>query len=438
MAKLYNDFQAANLMSFGKSFSRLNGQPLDKSEAWFDLESAQAYARTDAAYVGQKIFVVNSDAGTVTHYSIKNVAGDLEELGAATLGDNKSIELSGKVLSLKNFGKQYYKYLAVGDTDKDGNEVTSAKYELTEGFIDGLEVKVREVSTSADDGTVTKSYELAYYQPNPTTVEGLSSQIASLTTQIQGAADAAAEAKSIAESKISDVKGTGAVVASVDEGKVATIKINLDNSGNVQFSETDSGLKAEVEIPAQAEYSIKKLDESSEGASASYQLTKDGTGVGAVIDIPKDMVVSSGSVVVNPEGQPEGTYIEIVLANAESSKLYINVGNLIEYVTSGSVEGDMIFVAVDPVTHKVTATVTDGTVTKSKLTAEVQASLDKADSAMQSVTILGFELKNGDELTVDQAKTALGLGSAAYESLDDVESTMDQKIEAALAWGSIG
>lgn len=437
MAKLYNDFQAANLMSFGKSFSRLNGQPLDKSEAWFDLASAQAYARTDAAYVGQKIFVVNSDAGTVTHYSIKNVAGDLEELGAATLGDNKSIELSGKVLSLKNFGKQYYKYLAVGDTDKDGSEVTSAKYELTEGFIDGLEVKVREVSTSADDGTVTKSYELAYYQPNPTTVEDLSSQIASLTTQIQGAADAAAEAKSIAESKISDIKGSGAVVATVGEGKIATVKINLDNSGNVQFSETDDGLKAEVEIPAQSEYVIKKLDEATEGASASYQLTKDGTGVGAVIDIPKDMVISSGRVVTNPEGQAEGTYIEIVLANADSDKLYINVGDLIEYVTTGSVEGDMIFVTVDA-DHKVTATITDGTVTKAKLVAEVQASLDKADTAVQSVTILGFELKNGYELTVDQTKTALGLGSAAYENLDDVESTMDQKIEAALSWGSIG
>jgi hypothetical protein len=57
MAKLYgkneNDFAAANLMSFGKSFSRLNGQPLDKSEIWYnDFAALEAYAKTDAAYVG--------------------------------------------------------------------------------------------------------------------------------------------------------------------------------------------------------------------------------------------------------------------------------------------------------------------------------------------------------------------------------------------------
>jgi hypothetical protein len=52
MAKIYNDFQSANLMSFAKSFARLNGQPLDKSEIWYSLADAQAYAVTDAAYVG--------------------------------------------------------------------------------------------------------------------------------------------------------------------------------------------------------------------------------------------------------------------------------------------------------------------------------------------------------------------------------------------------
>jgi hypothetical protein len=52
MAKIYNDFQPANLMSFAKSFARLNGQPLDKSEIWYNLADAQDYAATEAAYVG--------------------------------------------------------------------------------------------------------------------------------------------------------------------------------------------------------------------------------------------------------------------------------------------------------------------------------------------------------------------------------------------------
>jgi len=40
-------------------------------------------------------------------------------------------------------------------------------------------------------------------------------------------------------------------------------------------------------------------------------------------------------------------------------------------------------VSIDPTTHKVTATITDGTVTKAKLETAVQNSLDKADSALQ-------------------------------------------------------
>lgn len=39
----------------------------------------------------------------------------------------------------------------------------------------------------------------------------------------------------------------------------------------------------------------------------------------------------------------------------------------------------------------------------------------KADSAVQKVTVLGKELTDGSSVTVEEAKTALGLGSAAYE-----------------------
>ena len=43
----------------------------------------------------------------------------------------------------------------------------------------------------------------------------------------------------------------------------------------------------------------------------------------------------------------------------------------------------MVFITVDATTHKVTATITDGTITKAKLAADVQTSLGKADTALQ-------------------------------------------------------
>ena len=176
-----------------------------------------------------------------------------------------------------------------------------------------------------------------------------------------------------------------------------------------------------VEVPAAADYTITKLTAASAGASASYQLTKDGTGVGAVIDIPKDMVVSSGAVVTNPTGQPAGTYIELTLANATNDKLYINVGDLIEYVTSGSQTGDMVVVNVDANNHQVTATITDGTVTKAKLASAVQTSLNLADSALQKADITtgganGTISVDGDDVAVK------GLGSAAYAATTDFDA----------------
>lgn len=101
------------------------------------------------------------------------------------------------------------------------------------------------------------------------------------------------------------------------------------------------------------------------------------------ITIPADMVVKSGEVVTKTEAGAwgeAGTYIALTLANATNDTIYINVGNLIEYVTSGSKTGDMVVVNVSD-DHKVTATITDGTVTKAKLFSTVQTSLDNADTA---------------------------------------------------------
>lgn len=85
MAKIIDanvDFAAANLMSFGKTFATLNGQPLLKSEVWSSYAEAEAFAKTASAYVGQKIVVVDEATDTVKHYSIE-LDGSLKEIGAA-------------------------------------------------------------------------------------------------------------------------------------------------------------------------------------------------------------------------------------------------------------------------------------------------------------------------------------------------------------------
>ena len=129
-------------------------------------------------------------------------------------------------------------------------------------------------------------------------------------------------------------------------------------------------------IPAQTDYSVTVTESTPEGYAKSYAFTQCGKSI-ATINIPKDMVVSSGSVVTDPEGQPAGTYIKLVLANADNSELFINVGDLIEYVTGGTAVDGMITVSVDA-NHVATATINDGTVTLAKLETSVQTAIGKA------------------------------------------------------------
>ena len=240
------------------------------------------------------------------------------------------------------------------------------------------------------------------------------------------------EVKALAEGKVSSVGAADQSVTIGGTATVPTVGVAISADEGNALSLAADGLT--VTIPEIPEYSLKKLDTATTGMSASYQLTKDGTGIGAVIDIPKDMMVKSGSVQTYeagslPAGVTEaGTYIVLVLNDTAETKLYINVGNLIEYVTSGSTEGDMVFINIDPHTHKVTATITDGTVTEAKLHADVKAKLAKAVSAVQSVT---ESTENGKILVDNTAVAVHGLQNAAYATVASLNEAAQNKVDTA-------
>lgn len=119
----------------------------------------------------------------------------------------------------------------------------------------------------------------------------------------------------------------------------------IDIIDNLESDRTDAALsaaqgkslKAAIDAIAIPEYNVVKLETATEGYSASYQLQKNGEGVGAIIDIPKDLVVSSGSIKeVNETDLPyEGAvvgdlYIELLLANTNSDAICIPVNKLVD------------------------------------------------------------------------------------------------------------
>lgn len=178
MAVIKKDFNASSLPI---SFSRGNPIPLDKSAVWYDFEALTNYAAQSAvAYVGQVVAYVNETDNTAKAYIIADTAGTLTEVGAATLGDDKTITLKDGTLALKNWGKEYYRWVdAVGEEGQEGYVAGHHEKQAVDAehpWIAGLEPK----AIAGTDGT----FELAWYQPSTTTVEGLSSTVSTIRTAV--------------------------------------------------------------------------------------------------------------------------------------------------------------------------------------------------------------------------------------------------------------
>lgn len=178
MATLQKEF---NVMGLPMAISRNNPIPLDKTAVWYNEIEMRNYAKMDpTSYVGQILGLVDETGRNATAYIIINTSGDLKEVGAAIVVDNNTIVVNdSEALSLKDFEKSFYKYVPatetteasykkvnVGDLDDEGNAYT---------WLSGLEPKVVKEGDN---------FVLGWYEPNPTTMEGVSASIAALQNSI--------------------------------------------------------------------------------------------------------------------------------------------------------------------------------------------------------------------------------------------------------------
>ena len=231
---------------------------------------------------------------------------------------------------------------------------------------------------------------------------------------IEAAQKAGDDAMAEAVKKVASVTAADKSVTIGGTSTAPTVAAKLSADADNALTLAEDGLK--VVIPDAAEYSIVKAADSGEYA-AVYNLTKDGAIVGASINIPKDMVVKSGSVV--------GDEIILVLNDEANTEIKIAVGSLIEYVTSGSATGDMVFITVDETTHKVTATITDGTITAAKLSTALQTAIGKAHNHANAdllAEINADRFDAWDEAEQNAKDYADELAEAADERLDALEA----------------
>lgn len=355
----------AAYMALPMNIKRGNPIPLDTTAVWYDKTELENYAASGAtAYVGQVLTLVAD--GKCEAYMISNENGDLVKLAQTTASGDLASDVANLQTQVGNLTK------AVGSAAAEGTEA-SGLYKLI-ADVEAV-AKARLESVEAGDNSVT----------------------------IAGSATKPSVAVKVSQA-------TGNALSLAEDG----LKVEIP----------------EIKVPA---YSLIKDETAAAGDVATYHLTKDGVNEGVAINIPKDLVVASGSVVELEDGAlPDGvtvagTYIKLVLANS-AKPIYINVGSLIEYVTGGSDVDDAIQINVSSDTHKVTASVKDGSITIGMLAADVVASLGKADNAVQSVAV---GETNGTIKVNDKEVAVAGLQDAAYATVESINKTAQGYVDTA-------
>ena len=167
-------------MGLPMNIKRGNPWPLDVSSLWYSYDEMKAYAEDAAgvAYVGQILALVDETNNSAEAYIIADATGRLEPVGAGPLVDEKTIEIDtdSNALMLKDFGKRFYKYVPEEKDPETGEVLIEASYRLVEvsdlyPWKAGLELRV-----ASEDG----EFVLGWYEPNPTTIEGVNNQIAGI------------------------------------------------------------------------------------------------------------------------------------------------------------------------------------------------------------------------------------------------------------------
>ena len=308
-------------------------------------------------------------ATTIVGY-IQEVAGDLSTLDTTAKSDLVSAinELKGAIDGKSSVFEVTITGTDSYSADKTFSEISTAisndmlVYAVKGGsyfVISSSDASAYNFSTV--EGSTVTTYSISSANAVTKTTTALATETYA-DTLVGDLSDLTTTAKTDVVSAINEVK------SDADDAKDASNVLITDTAGNYSSGNVEGALAEVATMISDAIGGAEvTVDDSvtTTGYLKSYRFYQgdDGThssaNLIATIDIPKDFLVKSGSVVENPAGQPAGTYIALVLNTKDGSgtdeTIYINVGDLIEYVTGGDTAE--VSVSVDSTTHVVTATI---------------------------------------------------------------------------------
>lgn len=383
---------------------------------YVSLANLQQYDGLLKEYIGKEITTgvasslktVSLDGNTLKFYTVpqpvgetapaftielpkEDLTGFLTKFSGATAGDVVIVGDDGKVI--KDSGIKLADLATLANVDE---KIEAAKKLIDADIKTNTDAIAKLNGTDATEGSVAKAVKDAK--------DALQANIDAHKTEVDGKLGSL-------EDLSTDEKNT--IVGAINENKAAIDSVQ--QAGEISIDTTTT----------------------TDGMLKSYTVKQGKKSIG-VIDIPKDMVVKSGTVEKNPTGQTEGTYLVLTLANAAEDKVYINVGTLVDIYTAEqnaaqiqlTVNSSTREISAVIVAGSVTATelaanavttvkIADGNVTKVKLSTAVQVSLDKADSAIQEADI--------EDLRKDVAanKASLAEGGATDKAIKAAQAAAD-------------
>lgn len=313
-----------------RAVRRSNAFPLDASAVWYSYGEMANYAASNpTAYVGQILSLID-EKGNATAYIIKNIEGELIQVGTGVaseaenvFGDNRTIVLNEETLSLKNWGVKYYKW--------DAESETHVLVEVSDSnpWITGLEPRV---------DTTNGEPELAWYEPSAITVEDIAPALTSLQTTVDNLTASIGNKEDAAEADT--IYGSIAALRATTEQQTQELANKLDITGGVLTGNL-------VLQDGSVAVSEKVVEEKITTAVASAGTLK--REVVDVLPAPEDADVNTiYMVLTNPESEND-KYNEYMIINGVFEFIgdtQVDLSNYIPVVKTYD-EGDLPEIAAD-------------------------------------------------------------------------------------------
>lgn len=317
----------------------------------------------------------------------------------------------------------------------------------TQGVADNKAAIEKLNGDSTVEGSVDKKIAdaKALIDADVDAVEAKADANAGNITTLQGEMDAVEAKAAENESEIGGLKAR----MDTAEGEIDALQEDVGNVDDLSTTNKDvvgaiNEVLAAVGTGGTAAVVTLTAKGATEDYANVYELKQGETLVGS-INIPKDMVVESGEVVdvdgvkniklvlqnvAEPLYIPVGSLVDIYVAKANAAQVQVEINSdtreISAYIVAGSVTSAEL--AANAV---ITEKIADKNVTKAKLSAEVQASLDKADVAEANAKAHADSLNGAMDTRVGAIETKLGTGEGSVA--DDIATAKQEAIDAAAA-----